>query len=371
MRDSAVPQYILTVCYFYSYVYFEQGEIALLSEHKKIIYKEGRAMNDNAVIESCVLVITRMKDSTADYVLQRMTERGISCFRLNAENFGKDDIVLKFPNVRDSVLSIGDTRITIGGIRGIWLRRLTKPQAHGISEPEAQSFAESELDFTLRWFIGLLGNYCPVVDSEARILEGRNKFDQLVVAEKFGLNIPTTLITNDPTVAKDFVEQHGEVAIKSIAGYGQQAEGGFYTIYTNIVTEEILNRFESIRMAPVCLQEYIGKEFELRVTIVGERVFCCQIDSQSTSKTQIDCRRQDSETPYSIATIDRELSDRLVAMMKHYGIRLASFDLIVTPDGRTVFLEMNPATQFLWIEKLTGMPIADAIVDEILVQCRA
>jgi glutathione synthase/RimK-type ligase-like ATP-grasp enzyme len=202
-----------------------------------------------------------------------------------------------------------------------------------------------------------------------RVLEGQNKFDQLAIAETFGLRIPATLVTNDPVAAKNFVEQNGATAIKSVAGYGHQVEHGFYAIYTNIVTKEMLGQFESIRMAPVCLQKYINKEFELRVTIVGERVFGCRIDSQSTQKTQIDWRRRDYATPYSVYTINQELSGRLIAIMKHYGVRFASFDLVVTPDGQIVFLEMNPATQFLWIEKLTGMPITDAIIDEIIAQC--
>ena len=323
-------------------------------------------MSNDVGLESYVLVITRTKDATADHVLQRMVDRNIPHLRLNAENFGMAEITLRFPNVCDSVLSIGSTRVAIGKIRGVWLRRLIKPQACQIHEPEARAFAESEMDFALRWLIDLLSNYCHVLDGETRVLDGRNKFDQLAIVEKFGLQIPATLVTNDPAAAKDFVERHKAVAVKSVAGYGRQVEGGFYTAYTNIVTKEILDRFESIRMAPVCLQEYIDKKFELRVTVVGERVFGCRIDSQSTQKTQIDWRRQDRATPYSIYAIDQELSSRLIATMKHYGIRFASFDLVVTPDGRTVFLEMNPATQFLWIEELTGMPITDAIIDEIL-----
>lgn len=239
-----------------------------------------------------------------------------------------------------------------------------------IRDPEARAFAELETDFTLRWFIDLISNYCTILDSETRILDGRNKFDQLAIAETFGLRIPATLVTNDPTVAKDFVKRHKTVALKSVAGYGHQVEGGFYTTYTNIVTEDALNRFESIRGAPVCLQKYINKEFELRVTIVGQKVFACRIDSQNKQRTQIDWRRYDRTTPHSVYAIDQELSCRLVAFMEHYGIRFASFDLIATPDGQIVFLEMNPAPQFLWIEELTGMPITDAIIDDILVQCR-
>ena len=320
--------------------------------------------------EAYVLVITRANDATADHVLYRMADRNIPYLRLNSEDFGTTEITLRFPNICDSVLRIRGTRIVIGKIRGVWLRRLAKPQACQIHEPEARAFAELEMDFTLRWFIDLLSNYCPVLDGETRALDGRNKCDQLAIVDTFGLQIPATLITNDPTTAKDFVKKHKAVAIKSVAGYGRQVEGGFYTVYTNIVTKDILDQFESVRLAPVCLQEYVDKEFELRVTVVGQEVFGCRIDSQDTKKTRVDWRRYDRTTPYSVYTINQELSGRLIAIMKHYDIRFAAFDLIVTSDGRIVFLEMNPSPQFLWIEELTGMPITDAIIDDILAQCR-
>ena len=249
--------------------------------------------------DSCILIITRENDTTADHVLRRMADRGIPYFRLNAEKFGDVGIALRFPNIHDSVISFGGMQITISKIRGVWLRRLIKPTACQIPDLEARTFAEGELDFSLRWLIDLLGNYCPVLDPEANILKGRNKFDQLVVAENVDLRIPITLITNDSTAARDFV---------------------------------------------------------------GSRVFACRIDSQSTPQTRVDWRHYDDLTPHSIYATDKSLDDRLTAIMRHYGIRFASFDLIVTLDGKIVFLEMNPSTQFLWIEKLTGMPITDAII---------
>ena len=41
--------------------------------------------------------------------------------------------------------------------------------------------------------------------------------------------------------------------------------------------------------------------------------------------------------------------------------RNLAIDLVVTPDGRYVFLEINPNGQFLWVEQLTGLPISRAI----------
>ena len=40
--------------------------------------------------------------------------------------------------------------------------------------------------------------------------------------------------------------------------------------------------------------------------------------------------------------------------------------MIVTPDGRYVFVEINPNGQYLWIEHQTGLPISEAICDLLL-----
>ncbi len=318
-------------------------------------------------MESCILIITRTNDATADHAICRLKDRNIPYLRLNTDTFGAENIALRFPNVYDSILSVGGESVSLRKIRGVWLRRLSKPKAENVAGEEERTFAESELDFTLRWLINTLGNFCPVLDCEARLYEARNKFNQLTIAEDFGFSIPATLVTNDPVAARDFVRQHEAVVIKSVAGYGRQAEGGgFYTSYTKLVTPDILERFEDVRYAPVCLQEYIGKEFELRITVVGQKVFACRIDSQATERTEVDWRRYDPETPYSAYPVSRELSGQLIAMMAYYRIRFASFDFVFTPDGRTIFLEMNPATEFLWIETDTGMPITDAIIDVIL-----
>jgi hypothetical protein len=40
-------------------------------------------------------------------------------------------------------------------------------------------------------------------------------------------------------------------------------------------------------------------------------------------------------------------------------------DLRLTPDGRYVFLEINPAGQFLWIEQMTGQKIAATLATHL------
>jgi hypothetical protein len=47
------------------------------------------------------------------------------------------------------------------------------------------------------------------------------------------------------------------------------------------------------------------------------------------------------------------------------GLTYAALDFVVTPEGEHVFLEINPAGQWGWIERALGMPITDAILDSL------
>ena len=55
------------------------------------------------------------------------------------------------------------------------------------------------------------------------------------------------------------------------------------------------------------------------------------------------------------------MADRLRELMARLGIVYGAFDLRRTPDGDHVFLEVNTAGEFLFVEERTGMPITDAV----------
>jgi hypothetical protein len=44
--------------------------------------------------------------------------------------------------------------------------------------------------------------------------------------------------------------------------------------------------------------------------------------------------------------------------------------MVLTPDDRYVFLEINPNGQYLWVEKMTGLPISEAICDVLMSSAR-
>lgn len=56
-------------------------------------------------------------------------------------------------------------------------------------------------------------------------------------------------------------------------------------------------------------------------------------------------------------------------MVRGFGLRFCSADLVLTPDGRHIFLDLNPNGQWLWLETEAGLPPAalqpDLLADDV------
>jgi D-alanine-D-alanine ligase-like ATP-grasp enzyme len=50
-------------------------------------------------------------------------------------------------------------------------------------------------------------------------------------------------------------------------------------------------------------------------------------------------------------------------LMRSFGINFASIDMIVTPEGEFVFLDLNPNGQWLWLEEELGLPLVASMAD--------
>lgn len=123
----------------------------------------------------------------------------------------------------------------------------------------------------------------------------------------------------------------------------------------------------ALRFCPVIFQAYVPKLFELRITVVGKQVFAAEIHSQQANHTRHDWRRYDNyKTPHLPHQLPCSMEQRCVHLVEQLGLSYGAIDMVVTPDGRYVFLEINPNGQYLWIEETTGLPISDAICDLLM-----
>lgn len=137
------------------------------------------------------------------------------------------------------------------------------------------------------------------------------------------------------------------------------------TNHTDDSTNSVITNLKKLGQRFYLLaQEYVDKDFELRITIVGEKIFTCAICSQEIEQTKIDWRNNNLENikhgPYELPP---DIKAKIFALMRRWHLSYGAIDMIVTPKGEYVFLEINPGGQWLWIEEMTGMPISQALAE--------
>ncbi|MEK7193684.1 MAG: MvdC/MvdD family ATP grasp protein [Patescibacteria group bacterium] len=322
-------------------------------------------------MKDAVLILTSAPDVSVNPVIACFEQMDQKYLKFNTETFPRDSQVnleLSDKNL-DGMLRIADNPIiSLMEIKSCWYRGTRSPENLSVLPEGYFKLVKEESTAALWSLYTTLETFWmnkPVVAN--RLLE-HNKFFQLKCASRHGLLVPRTIITNDPKNLLEFCRAcGGSIAVKMLKGhlFVDSASGEIYTLYTNRVSEdELRTHFESIRIAPVFAQEYIPKKLELRITIVGNNVFTCAIHSQDSTRTQDDWRRYDfGNVRHEQFDLPNEVRDALLKLMKSWDLSFGAIDMILTPEGQYVFLEINPSGQWGWIEELTGMPISRAIAE--------
>ena len=236
----------------------------------------------------------------------------------------------------------------------VWWRRPQAVDLSSITDPHVHAFTAGEWHEAVAGLWQLMpGPWMnpPTTDEVA----GR-KLLQLQVARELGLRIPRTLVTSDPAEAMRFLDREpgAQTVFKTFSCTHQVWRE------TRLVGSAERDALASVSLAPVIFQEYVQAEVDLRVTVVGDRVFAAAIHSAATDYP-VDFRMSIGQALVEPATLPDDVIDRLRELMARLGIVYGAFDLRRTPEGEHVFLEVNTAGEFLFVEERTGLPITEAV----------
>ena len=244
--------------------------------------------------------------------------------------------------------------LDLAEVGAVWYRRVRPLGLHDdLVDETARLFAWSESNEALLgvWYaLDCFWMNPPIADEVAQ-----RKIRQLQVARRVGLAIPETLVTNRPAAAREFVQRHGpeNVIRKAFRNIAQAPRE------TSLVRAEDLAVIDAVRYAPVIFQRFVPAEADLRVTVVEDELFAAAI--RSGPDYRADYRLglgSASVVPYRLPD---DVAARLLELMKTLKLAFGAIDLRLTPDGEHVFLEVNPAGEYLFISERTGQPIAAAI----------
>jgi len=314
------------------------------------------------------LVVTHSQDNyCTPAVVDALRARGERVFRLDTDRFPTE---LRLQMHDGDVaggwhLADGDDRLDLSEVTAVWYRR-ANIGGHIPAEMDSQlrAAALKESHRTVQGMLAGLEVFC--LDPIERIRAAEHKPLQLRVARRLGMDIPRTLVTNDPDAVRAFFPQcPGGMVTKMLASFAVYEHGQEMVVFTNPVTAAHLDDLDGLDLCPMVFQENIPKALELRVTVVGTRVFAASIDSQSSARARTDWRRDGNEmiADWKPHTLPDALTEKVLALMDHFRLNYGALDFILTPDGRYVFLEVNPAGEFFWLEKAPGLPISEALAD--------
>ncbi|TXL65628.1 hypothetical protein FHP05_05750 [Cerasibacillus terrae] len=314
-----------------------------------------------------VLIITNKDDITVDFVVKELQRKEMPYYRLNTEDIPNN--VSVFFDFNNNIFEIFDKvkeeRFSLLNFNSVYYRR---PQLNNLNFIEninsyELNYLRSELNFILEGIYKLLENK-KWLNNVYRIREAENKIYQLQIAKKVGFRIPNSLISNQyNNIVKFYEENDKNCIIKPVkSGYLPNDEGS-KAIFTTKVDEENFNNPARLESFPLYLQNNTPKEFDIRVIVIGEKVFAAEIHSQKYEDSSIDWRRGIMSLEHYEHKLPIGIERKCIDLTHKLKLNFSAIDLIYTDKGEYIFLEINPNGQWAWIEKRLKFPLSREIVN--------
>jgi len=198
-------------------------------------------------------------------------------------------------------------RIPADSITAVWYlwNPVTRQMDKGLQGYIADDFATQEWKRVIRSLESYL--------SHARWLNTLDALDmadckphQLLLAQQVGLTVPKTAITNNPEAVEKLFEEadNGRAIFKTLTRLYIEPD---IVAYTAEIKREFPSASRaSITRSPAIYQELVERKSDLRITVVGRKVFPVRIASQilEDQKDRLDWRRcQERNELYSVAEV--------------------------------------------------------------------
>lgn len=310
-----------------------------------------------------IVILTHSQDNASvSLVSQAVSDLGAKVHRLDTDLYPQQlhlsSRLQASPRTRQVTARQGGRSIDLTAAGAIWYRRFSAGSRLPAELGETRAACLAESRQTLYGAIASLP--CFQLDRLHCVRQADHKEVQLNRAMQLGLTIPDTLISNDPAAVREFC-QGRSVITKTQTSFAVYEDNREQVVFTNEMRPEHLEDLDGLAYSPMMFQEKIAKQLELRATVVGTEVFCAGVDSQALAGAEIDWRRQgvaliEAWQPYSLP---RPIAEQLVALTQSFGLHYAAADLVVTPDGEHVFLEINAGGEWFWLQPI--LPIAQAL----------
>lgn len=309
-----------------------------------------------------VLIVSQELDATADGVVLALGDRGVPVFRIDRAWFPQR-LTLE-AELRGcqwtGCLRTRERCVELADIRSIWYRWRSKFVLSPQLSPQDRQHAEREA------CTGFDGVVCSLdtrhVNHPYRVA-ALPKPAELLLAARCGLDVPRTVISNSSSQVRAFANGSHDVARKLFSCHVVDDTGRSTVGHTRLITDDDLTELDRIALTAHQVQYYVDKLMDVRVVVVGDRIFPVAIHSLSEA-ARIDFRTDYRALRHEVIELPVPVAQGIRRFMAESGLLMASMDFSVGRDGRYYFLESNPAGgQYGWLEAKTGVRLTEAVAD--------
>jgi hypothetical protein len=302
-----------------------------------------------------ILLVSHAEDDHLEPVRAALTRRGARHHVLDLADIPQRvSVTLEVGAGERTVLRTPEGAVDLRACTAVWWRRPRGFELDPRLDPDQLGFTYNEVHEAIQglWATlpGLWVN--PPWDNEWATYKGR----QLALAAELGLSVPHTCITNDPDEARRFITSRrpDPVVYKSFSA----SEAHWRE--TRLLRPDELDLLDAVQVAPLIFQEYVGDAVDLRITAVGDELFAAAIHT-GPSAYPVDFRMDLRGARFEPVEVPGDVADRLLKLLGRLGLRYGAIDVRRRSDGEHVFLEVNPAGQWRFVEERTGQPITEAV----------
>jgi hypothetical protein len=193
----------------------------------------------------------------------------------------------------------------------------------------------------------------------------KDRLQQLRAAHTSNLSTPNTLVTNDRQEAEDFIRGYGSVIAKSIAHHGIRFGSLLKNFYgVQLTTADSLDFIS--QATPILIQEYFHKRSEIRVYVVENTIRAIKIEPKEKTEIPIDMHIRPLDSyQYSLCDVPQSIGSSCIQVARTLGLTYGAFDFVETEDGRLVFLEVNPAGDWAWVDSQAPSRLTDLLAKTV------
>jgi glutathione synthase/RimK-type ligase-like ATP-grasp enzyme len=309
-----------------------------------------------------LIILTASDDVTSTYFAERAASVGTPLVRIDTDAC-TDRLRVGYTTLGGAIIEFDGHRLRASDISAVWLRRPREIRVQ-LDDAAESAHVANEWAEAIEGFLAHVPRERWMNHPTANV-RASHKLEQLTRAAAHGLRVPKTLVTQSSAELATFWRAlDGRVVVKPIAsGYLEWPNGGAASIFTNRVLESHLDG-ALLSACPTLFQEEIAKAYDVRVTIVDDRITPVALHRTSDGQQILDIRRDNMEgVEHTRCEMPDDVRDRLMKLVRSYELRFAAVDFAVTSAGDWLFFEINPNGQWAWLDLVGATDLWRDFVD--------